>query len=315
MRGFARGDGVLELVRRALERLADLEHLQHDRVLFEEFQVGAQHGHDLRRQRILALEARRQEVADQPVHPLAVEQLGRDPEFVVGAAEEALDDRALVFAPDAGECLGGGRVEECRRVERDFAFSHFRIVERMELVLVQPEIPHNSGCAARLSAATGVRLHLVEPLGFSLEDRYLKRAGLDYWPLVDLLVHKSFEALLAELARGSPRPVEERLRLFTARGGSSLFATAFAADDVLVFGCESKGLAPEIVEPRAARRVYVPIRPGVRSLNLANVACLALYTALDRAGVPLPENDGRYEAHPLAAEDVRPSSRVRRVDA
>jgi tRNA (cytidine/uridine-2'-O-)-methyltransferase len=191
----------------------------------------------------------------------------------------------------------------------------FRIVERMELVLVQPEIPHNSGCAARLSAATGVRLHLVEPLGFSLEDRYLKRAGLDYWPLVDLHVHASFEALLAELGRSGSRPVEQRLRLFTARGGRSLFETAFASDDVLVFGCESSGLPPAIVEPRVERRVYVPIRSGVRSLNLANVACLGLYTALARAGVPLPANDGRYEAHPLAAVDVRPSSRVRRVDA
>jgi len=191
----------------------------------------------------------------------------------------------------------------------------FRIVELMELVLVQPEIPHNSGCAARLSAATGVRLHLVEPLGFSLEDRYLKRAGLDYWPLVDLHVHASFAALLSALGREGTRPVEERLQLFTARGGRSLFETRFEADDVLVFGCESRGLAPELVEPRASRRVYVPIRPGVRSLNLANVACLGLYTALARAGLPLPQNDGRYDAHPLAREDVRPSSRVRRVDA
>jgi len=185
----------------------------------------------------------------------------------------------------------------------------------MELVLVQPEIPHNTGCAARLSAATGVRLHLVEPLGFSLEDRYLKRAGLDYWPLVDLVVHASFEDLLAALAREGSRPVEERLRLFSARGGSSLFETDFAADDILIFGCESRGLPPELLEPRMQRRVYVPIRPGVRSLNLANVACLGLYTALARAGVPLPGNDGQYDAHPLAAEDIRPSSRVRRVDA
>ena len=84
---------------------------------------------------------------------------------------------------------------------------------------------------------------------------------------------------------------------------------------MLVFGCESSGLPPALVEPRAERRVYVPIQSGVRSLNLANVACLGLYTALARAGVPLPANDGRYEAHPLAAVDVRPSSRVRRVDA
>lgn len=185
----------------------------------------------------------------------------------------------------------------------------------MELVLVAPEIPHNTGCVARLCAATGVRLHLVEPLGFSLEDRYLKRAGLDYWPMVELRVHASFEALLADLARAGGRPVEERLRLFTARGGRSLFETGFEADDVLLFGSESTGLAPALLAGRAARRVYVPIREDVRSLNLANVACLGLYTALVRAGVPLPGNDGRYRAHPRAAEDVRPASRVRRVDA
>ncbi|MEO0649417.1 MAG: TrmH family RNA methyltransferase, partial [Planctomycetota bacterium] len=81
----------------------------------------------------------------------------------------------------------------------------------MELVLVHPEIPHNTGCAARLAAALGIRLHLVEPLGFSLDDRYLKRAGLDYWPLVDLRVHPDLETARAALAEGSERPLVERL--------------------------------------------------------------------------------------------------------
>lgn len=114
----------------------------------------------------------------------------------------------------------------------------------MHLVLVHPEIPHNTGCAARLAAALGLPLHLVEPLGFSLEDKYLKRAGLDYWPLVDLVVHADFDAALRVLATTSTRPIEARLRLFTARGGTSLFATDFAPDDVLVFGCESKASRP-----------------------------------------------------------------------
>lgn len=184
----------------------------------------------------------------------------------------------------------------------------------MEIVLVHPEIPHNAGCAGRLAAATGCKLHLVEPLGFSLEDRYLKRAGLDYWPLVELEVHADWRGLCERLARGSDRPIEERLRLFTARGGRSLFATPFEPDDVLVFGCESRGLPAEVLDCRHDRRVYVPIRPGVRSLNLANTVCLALYTALVRAGVPLPDNDGSYDAHPLAAADVRPSDVARRHD-
>lgn len=180
----------------------------------------------------------------------------------------------------------------------------------MDVVLVCPEIPHNSGCAGRLTAAVGVRLHLVEPLGFSLEDRYLKRAGLDYWPQVQLSVHPNWEALSDQLSKTSVRPVGERLRLFSARGGTSLFASAFAPDDVLVFGSESKGLPRELLDAYPDQRVYLPIRPGVRSLNLANTVAVGLYTALDRAGVALPDNDGSYEAHPRAAEDVWPQDIV-----
>ncbi len=188
-------------------------------------------------------------------------------------------------------------------------------ITRLEIVLVHPEIPHNTGCAARLAAGLGLRLHLVEPLGFSLDDRYLKRAGLDYWPLVDLVVHRSWSAATLALGGASPRPFAERLRLFTARGGTTLFEVDFAADDVLVFGSESRGLPARLLAEHPDRRVYVPIRSGVRSLNLANVACLGVYTAMARAGVPMPANDGAYAAHPRAAEDVRPSSRVERVDA
>ena len=185
----------------------------------------------------------------------------------------------------------------------------------MEILLVAPEIPHNTGCAARLAAALGLRLHLVRPLGFSLEDHYLKRAGLDYWPLVELAVHDSWEDALRALGGASARPVEDRLRLFTARGGTSLFEVAFEPDDVLVFGGESRGLPEEVFRGRSDRRVYVPIRPAVRSLNLANVVCLATYTAMVAAGVPLPANDGTYAADPRAAEDIRPSSRIVRIDA
>lgn len=180
----------------------------------------------------------------------------------------------------------------------------------MEILLVEPEIPHNTGCAARLAAATGLPLHLARPLGFSLADRYLKRAGLDYWPLVDLRVHAGLDAALAALDAPG-RPVGERLRLFTARGGRSLFETGFAADDVLVFGSESRGLPRALLERWPERRVYVPVRRGVRSLNLANVVCLGVYTALVRAGVPLPDNDGSYEPHPRAADDVRPADVAR----
>ena len=184
----------------------------------------------------------------------------------------------------------------------------------MELVLVHPEIPHNTGCAARLAAAIGLRLHLVEPLGFSLDDRYLKRAGLDYWPLVDLIVHSDWDSAVRALSSDPSRPIGQRLRLFTARGGTSLFETAFEEDDVLCFGGESKGLPAALLEGRADRRVYVPIRAGIRSLNLANVVCLAAYAALSSAGLPLPDNDGTYTPPPEPAVRVRPTDVVRRPE-
>lgn len=149
----------------------------------------------------------------------------------------------------------------------------------MDVVLVHPEIPHNSGCAGRLTAAMGARLHLVEPLGFQLEDRYLKRAGLDYWHLVDLTVHASLDACWDALESDSAGAITERLRLFTARSGPSIRDVAFAPDDVLVFGSESSGLPPELLAAHPERHVRIPIGGGVRSINLANAVAIGLYAA------------------------------------
>jgi tRNA (cytidine/uridine-2'-O-)-methyltransferase len=154
----------------------------------------------------------------------------------------------------------------------------------MEIVLVHPEIPQNTGSSARLAAAIGVRLHLVEPIGFSLDSKHLKRAGLDYWPDVDMSVHPNWQTLVESLAENSVRPISERLRLFTARGGASLFEVDFRPDDVLVFGRESKGLPETLLAQHADRRVRVPTRDSVRSLNLANIVCLGAYVALQRSG-------------------------------
>lgn len=154
----------------------------------------------------------------------------------------------------------------------------------MDLVLVHPEIPQNTGTSARLAAAVDLPLHLVEPLGFSLESKYLKRAGLDYWPDVEMHTHANWSALETMLTAGSERPFEQRLRLFTARGGASLFDVDFELDDILVFGSESEGLPESILETHANRRVNVPTLDSVRSLNLANVVCLGAYVALERAG-------------------------------
>ncbi len=187
-------------------------------------------------------------------------------------------------------------------------------IPAMDVVLVQPEIPHNSGCAGRLTAALGVRLHLVEPLGFSLDDRYLKRAGLDYWPMVDLHVHPNLAAALAHLQTGSKRPLAQRLKWFSARGGKSLFQSQFAADDILLFGSESKGLPMDAVDAAGGDRVYLPIAKGVRSLNLANTVAVALYTAMDRAGLPLPDNDGEYVVDGRAGEGLTPGQIAQKPD-
>lgn len=156
----------------------------------------------------------------------------------------------------------------------------------VQIVLYQPEIPPNTGNIARLCAATKVKLNLIEPLGFKLEDRYLKRAGLDYWPLVDLAVWPSLE---------SWRQRNEGVRLIpaSARGGEPAHRFAFEADDALLFGRETSGL-PDSVYASTPYRIRLPFAPGVRredgglcvrSLNLSTAAGIVLYLALERCGL------------------------------
>lgn len=145
------------------------------------------------------------------------------------------------------------------------------------IVLVRPEIPQNTGSIARLAAATKTRLHLVGPLGFSLEDRYLKRAGLDYWPLVDLRVYKDWSEFDAA------HPAEARLqhKYFSARAARSYVEGRYQSGDFLFFGSETKGLGAEFLSTRAGQSYTIPIfEPRVRSLNLANAAAIVLYEAL-----------------------------------
>jgi tRNA (cytidine/uridine-2'-O-)-methyltransferase len=177
----------------------------------------------------------------------------------------------------------------------------------MEIVLVHPEIPHNSGCAARLAAALGLRLHLVEPLGFSLEDRYLKRAGLDYWPAVELVVHRDWPAAARALGKGSSRSFAERLRLFSARR-RSLFETDFAPTT-----CSSSAAVrqapPSSLAAHPARRVYVPIRPCVRSLQppRTQVASRPTRASRLRAGVRCRTTTAPATRPTRRDEDVWPS--------
>jgi tRNA (cytidine/uridine-2'-O-)-methyltransferase len=150
----------------------------------------------------------------------------------------------------------------------------------LHVVLVQPEIPPNTGSIARLCAATGTRLHLVRPLGFSLEDRYLKRAGLDYWPYVDLRIHDDWTAFLA--AERSPT-----LLCFSARAGVSYSEAPLTEPAPLyfVFGGETRGLPAALRAAHAASTYRIPIaHPRVRSLNLSNAVAIVVYEALRRRG-------------------------------
>ena len=148
----------------------------------------------------------------------------------------------------------------------------------MRIVLLEPEIPQNTGSIARLAAATETPLDLIGPLGFKLEDRYLKRAGLDYWPWVNLTVHQGWEQYLAE-----PRP--GRLIGFSARADKSYTECSFGEDDRLLFGKESKGLGPEVLAMLGADVFTIPMSsPHVRSLNISNAVSIVVYEARRQLG-------------------------------
>jgi tRNA (cytidine/uridine-2'-O-)-methyltransferase len=150
------------------------------------------------------------------------------------------------------------------------------IAPPLEVVLVAPQIPPNTGNVARTCAVTGCRLHLVGPLGFSLDGKELRRAGLDYWEDVEVVVHPDWPAFEARVVGGRP----ERLHLFTARDGQGLFERRFAPGDLLVFGQEQLGLPPALLSAWPDRRVAIPMLPGQRSLNLAVAAGVGVYAAI-----------------------------------
>jgi tRNA (cytidine/uridine-2'-O-)-methyltransferase len=145
----------------------------------------------------------------------------------------------------------------------------------VQIALVEPEIPPNTGSIARLCAATATPLHLIGKLGFSIDDKHLKRAGLDYWPWVDLHQHADWASFTAT--------VPGRQIGFSARAERSYTAIAFAPDDVLVFGGETKGLPAEIKRDLDLYRIPIDT-PHVRSLNLANAVAIVLYEARRQLG-------------------------------
>ena len=148
------------------------------------------------------------------------------------------------------------------------------------IVLVHPEIPPNTGNVIRLSANTGCQLHLVEPLGFSMDDKLLRRAGLDYHEYAPLRRHATWAALLARES-----PPRERCFAFTTRGAQPLSAVQWHAGDWLVFGSETAGLPTDLRDTFAAsQRVRLPMRPGQRSLNLSNAVAVAVFEAWRQNG-------------------------------
>jgi tRNA (cytidine/uridine-2'-O-)-methyltransferase len=146
----------------------------------------------------------------------------------------------------------------------------------LQVVLVSPQIPPNTGNIARTCAVTGSALHLVEPLGFSLAEKDVRRAGLDYWAEVALRVHLGWPEFETAALRGQT----EKLHLFTARGGRSLFEARFAPGDFLVFGQEQLGLPPALLDAYPDRHLSIPMREGSRSLNLAVAVGIGVYRAL-----------------------------------
>jgi rRNA methylase, putative, group 2 len=146
------------------------------------------------------------------------------------------------------------------------------------IVLFQPEIPPNTGNVIRLCANTGAQLHLIKPLGFELDDRRLRRAGLDYHEYATLKVHDSYEDFLREM-----RP--QRVFACTTRGRQDYSTVAYRDGDVLLFGAESRGLPQEIIDSLPPeQRLRIPMRPGNRSLNLSNAAAVILYEAWRQNG-------------------------------
>jgi tRNA (cytidine/uridine-2'-O-)-methyltransferase len=150
-------------------------------------------------------------------------------------------------------------------------------VPPFRVVLVEPEIPPNTGSIARTCAATNSVLHLIEPLGFRIDDRSLKRAGIDYWHLVQVHVHASWGAFRSEFPDAS-------LHLLSSEAERSYLDVQFQPGDTLVFGKESVGLPREFLRQHADRVCGIPTSGGVRSLNLSNAVAIVLFEALRQQG-------------------------------
>ena len=151
----------------------------------------------------------------------------------------------------------------------------------LHIVLVAPEIPHNAGAAGRLALATGARLHLVKPLGFSLDDKHVRRTGLDYWQDVDLKVWEN----IAELQAAADPAA--RFWFLSTKSTRAHWDAEFRDGDHLVFGCETKGLPEAMVTAAGDQAIRIPmVAGGTRSLNLSTAVAITLYEAVRQVGLP-----------------------------
>ena len=149
----------------------------------------------------------------------------------------------------------------------------------MHVVLVHPEIPQNTGNVARTCAATGSPLHLVHPLGFSIDERAVRRAGLDYWDALDLTEHASLDAFMEAHARAD-------IVLLTSKSTRPYDRVAYSPDTVLVFGSETAGLPARLLRDRVEQTARIPTRADARCLNLSNSVAVVLFEALRQLGFP-----------------------------
>jgi tRNA (cytidine/uridine-2'-O-)-methyltransferase len=159
----------------------------------------------------------------------------------------------------------------------------------LNIVLVEPEIPQNTGNIARTCAATGSRLHLVEPLGFKIDDRQLKRAGLDYWHLLDIRMYKCLDDFFEQ----NPG----RYFFASTKAGICYTDASYQDGDYLFFGKETKGLPEDLLRQRYASAVRIPMITDARSLNLSNAVAIVTFEALRQLGFPNMKLEGKLKEY------------------
>jgi len=157
----------------------------------------------------------------------------------------------------------------------------------INVVLIEPEIPQNTGNIARTCAATGASLHLVKPLGFSISDRYLKRAGLDYWHLLDIHVYENSKEFFE-------KHKDKEMYFATTKADKSYCDVTFGEDCFIVFGKETKGLDEELLKERLESTIRIPMIEEARSLNLSNSVAVVVYEALRQQDFPMLKNTGKF---------------------